>query len=92
MSFSFQPIVLEGSVLRFKPNPIVVYLLANSGLDMNHLAECDFSDEDRMQFAQLIGYSCSGFSDLSYTTDDVRDQVLRLSNELLHPNPANEIQ
>ncbi|HHP7110130.1 hypothetical protein [Pseudomonas aeruginosa] len=29
-------------------------------------------DEDYMQFAQLIGYSVSGYSDLSYVSDDSR--------------------
>jgi hypothetical protein len=36
---------------------------------MNKLALMKFSDEDREQFAQLIGYSLSGFSELSYVTD-----------------------
>ncbi len=33
---------------------------------MNDLAVKDFSDEDRCQFAQLIGYSISGYEELSY--------------------------
>lgn len=33
---------------------------------MNKLALMPFADEDREQFAQLIGYSVSGFGDLSY--------------------------
>lgn len=55
--------------MRFKENNIVSYLLDHGGLDMNHLATLPFSREDREQFAQLIGYSLSGFADLSYTSD-----------------------
>ena len=56
----------EHGVTRFKANAIVQYLLDNGPFDMNHLAVQDFSDEDRCQFAQLIGYSESGYETLSY--------------------------
>jgi hypothetical protein len=65
-----QPLVKdEYGVVRFKPNKIVRYLLDNGGIDLNWLATIDFSREDREQFAQLIGYSLSGFSELSYVRD-----------------------
>jgi hypothetical protein len=60
-------------VLRFKRNEIVCFLLEHgrtSGIDMNTIACKEFSQEDREQFAQLIGYSLSGFSDLSYATNE----------------------
>jgi hypothetical protein len=56
--------------VRFKQNAIVVHLLDNGGIDMNKLAVMDFTSEDRQQFAQLIGYSLDGYSELSYVTDD----------------------
>ena len=59
----------ENGTVRFKENKIVSFLLENGGFDMNKLAVMDFSQEDRIQFAQLIGYSFGGFSDLSYVTD-----------------------
>lgn len=61
----------ERGVLRFRENAIVRYLLDNGGIDMNHLAGMSgrFSRADQMQFAQLIGYSLSGYADLSYVTD-----------------------
>ncbi len=59
--------------LRFKPNAIVSYLLDRGGIDMNDLAVIDFAQEDREQFAQLIGYSLSGFGDLSYVSDATYD-------------------
>lgn len=55
--------------LRFKENAIVRYLLDNGGIDMNQLAMLDFSNDDRVQFAQLIGYSLGGYGDLSYVSD-----------------------
>ena len=55
---------------RFIPNRIVQYLLDNGGIDLNQLAYRDFTDQERMQFAQLIGYSLGGFSDLSYVDDE----------------------
>lgn len=66
-----QPIEKDGrGVLRFKKNAIVCHLLENGGIDMNMIARLDFSAEDRQQFAQLIGYSLSGYGELSYVTDD----------------------
>ena len=69
-----QPLVKdEQGVVRFQGNAIVRYLLDNGGIDMNKLACLPFSGEDREQFAQLIGYSHSGASELGYMTDDVLD-------------------
>ena len=58
----------ERGIPRFKKNAIVEHLLDKntSGMDMNYLAMQNFSQEDREQFAQLIGYSLSGAGDLSY--------------------------
>lgn len=67
-----QPIIEDDhGVLRFKENRVVQYLLDNGGIDMNTLACIDFPAEDREQFAQLIGYSLSGFSELSYVSNEV---------------------
>lgn len=60
----------ENGTLRFKRNAIVKFLLDNGGFDLNKLAVMGFSREDREQFAQLIGYSLSGFSELSYVSDE----------------------
>lgn len=65
-----QPLGLDkNGILRFKSNAIVRFLLDNGPFDMNKLAMMEFSDEDRVQFAQLIGYSLSGFEELSYVSD-----------------------
>lgn len=60
----------EFGVIRFKSNAIVRFLLDNGSFDMNTIALKNFSNEDREQFAQLIGYSLGGFGDLSYVSNE----------------------
>lgn len=65
-----QPIITdEHGVKRFKANSIVRHLLDFGGIDLNQLARMYFEQNDREQFAQLIGYSLSGFAELSYVSD-----------------------
>lgn len=61
--------------LRFKANAIVKFLLDAGPHGMNVLAMMPFSDEDRCQFAQLIGYSLGGYSELSYVSDEEYDRA-----------------
>ena len=68
-----QPVCLDRhGVVRFKPNAIVKYLLDHGSLDLNDIgracAENGISQSDQEQFAQLIGYSVSGFGELSYVS------------------------
>lgn len=71
MKHPIQPIYTDpNGTYRFKENGIVKFLLDNGGFDMNKLAMMDFSREDREQFAQLIGYSLSGFGELGYVSDE----------------------
>jgi hypothetical protein len=73
-----QPFGDDGDdVDRFKPNEIVKCLLDAGPVDMNHLAARDFTDEDRAQFAQLVGYSLSGFSELSYVDNATYERATR---------------
>ena len=58
---------------RFVPNKIVEYLLDNGGIDLNQIARMNFTKQERMQFAQLIGYSLSGFGSLSYVDNETYD-------------------
>lgn len=58
----------ESGVVRFQKNAIVKYLLDRGPITLNDLALMNFNSEDWEQFAQLIGYSLSGFSELSYVT------------------------
>ena len=66
-----QPLIVDhAGVVRFKENVLVSYLLdvASTGqkCDMNTLALIPATRDDRQHFAQLIGYSVSGYGDLSY--------------------------
>jgi len=61
----------EDGVLRFKKNAIVRALLDTGRLDMNDIMVLPFSADDRQQFAQLIGYSVSGYEELSYHDPNV---------------------
>lgn len=65
--------------IRFRSNAIVRHLLDHGGIDLNQIACMDFSDEDRQQFAQLIGYSLSGYSELSYVSNDAYEAAKRMA-------------
>ena len=63
-----QPLVTDPhGTVRFKENAIVRNLLDNGPYDMNNIAIGNYSDDDRSQFAQLIGYSQGGYEELSYS-------------------------
>ena len=67
----WQPAIAKDGVTRFRANAIVCALLDDAKtLDMNRIFVMPFTDEDRVQFAQLIGYSVRGFGDLRYVSDD----------------------
>jgi len=82
--------VIKGTdgVLRFRANAIVRHLLdhgfggqpVEGGVDLNRLAMLDFPQEDRAQFAQLIGYSVSGYHKLSYVSDESAAQASDLAH------------
>lgn len=75
-----QPLVADGKVSRFKQNAIVRFLLDHGPFDMNQIGAMEFSAEDREQFAQLIGYSLSGFGDLDYVSDATYEIAARQDN------------
>jgi hypothetical protein len=78
-----QPIQFDArGVVRFRANAIVRWMLDMGGMgakfDLNAIAVGNFSREDAMQLAQLLGYSVSGYGDLPYaskksvrTADDI---------------------
>lgn len=77
-----QPVVLVGDVVRFRANPIVARLLDHCAnlpgklkLGLNELCDLGFSNQDFEQFAQLIGYSVSGFRTLSYVSDEFAERA-----------------
>lgn len=89
MSQPIQPLYTdEKGVLRFKENAIVRYLLDRGGIDLNQIARSGFSDEDRVQFAQLIGYSLSGFCSLGYVNNEAFEAAELMSTEGLDERDA----
>jgi hypothetical protein len=72
-----QPVEWDGrGVIRFQANPIVRYLLDEAsarGVDLNFLARQSNGQQwtkgDWEHFAQLIGYSVSGWGSLGYVRD-----------------------
>ena len=79
-SLPMQPLIRDvHGVVRFCKNRIVRYLLDNGSLNLNILTEIGdgdgrdddgFSQADWTQFYQLIGYSLSGFHELSRVADE----------------------
>lgn len=84
----------DKGVLRFKKNEIVDALLRHAqkhGMDLNSIACMGFSNSDHQQFAQLIGYSLSGYSELSYVDDDAYAAAEEMAtNKKLHAGEARE--
>lgn len=90
MNHPIQPLVKDAKgTLRFKANAIVQHLLdTHPTSNMNKLAILDFSDEDRQQFAQLIGYSLSGYGELGYVNDDAYGAAAKMADEGLSEKDA----
>jgi len=68
-----QPFVRDDrGVVRFKENKAVKAMLEvcrQHGFSLNEIATGGFSKDDMSQLSQLIGYSLSGFHELSHVTD-----------------------
>jgi len=60
---------------RFEQNKIVRYLVDALPGGLNSLAIMPFSNKDRRQLAQLIGYSIDGWADLSYVRSKDTERV-----------------
>jgi hypothetical protein len=68
--------------IRFEANKIVRILLDTSKLDLNDLSKMDFSVEDQEQFFQLIGYSLTGFGELSFVSDEIYNKAKKVARKL----------
>lgn len=77
-----QPLGDDGKgTRRFKKNKIVEWLVDQRPGCLNEVAVMDFPREDRVQLAQLIGYSHAGFGDLGYVTNDDWNAASGRSND-----------
>ena len=83
----------DNGTTRFQGNAVVRYLLDNGSLDLNKLAiaaiEENFPQEDQEQFAQLIGYSLGGFSELSYVSDECYEAAAIMADQGIDQKSAN---
>jgi hypothetical protein len=74
MKNPIQPLyTTDTGTVRFKQNKIVNDLVTfgeTRGFSLNDIARGDYTNDDRMQLAQLIGYSLSGYGSLSYVDDE----------------------
>jgi len=95
MTQPLQPVYEDkDGVHRFKSNKIVEHLLEfgqQHGCGLNELACIKFNQEDKEQFAQLIGYSVSGFGDLSYVSQSTLRLADKASDTLLESDSTKEI-
>lgn len=65
----------DQGMVHFKENKIVKFLLDAGLYNMSQLSMMPFSDEDRSQFAQLIGYDLFGFGELKYVSDETYEKL-----------------
>lgn len=82
MKHPMQPLYRDADVVRFKENKIVRFLLDAGPFDLNQLARMPFDAEDHEQLAQLIGYSVSGFGELSYASDKAIEAADKLAEDV----------
>mgnify|MGYP001618654446 CR=1 FL=1 len=91
-----QPLVWDGKVIRFKGNAIVQRLIdqhrhleggprkGESFADLNEIAGWrGIPQEDAEQFWQLMGYSVSGYGDLSFVRRTVVAKADRLADKMI---------
>lgn len=81
-----QPILKDDlGTVRFRKNAIVAFLVdyaSQRDCNMNTLAIMPFSQDDWTQFYQLIGYSVSGFCDLSAPSESAKDKAYEAAAKL----------
>jgi len=89
-SHPMQPIEwASDGVIRFKRNAIIDWLFNTGRLDLNEIGALagngahGFTKGDQMQLAQLLGYSVSGFGDLSYASSGAVAKADAIANRLI---------
>lgn len=83
MSHPMQPLYRDiHGVIRFTPNMIIRYLVDAKVIDLNAVARLPVRDEDREQLAMLMGYSVSGFGELSFVSDATYEAVQAAAEEM----------
>jgi hypothetical protein len=84
MKQPMQPVKKDAhGTVRFHANAIVRHLLDRGKINLNQIAMLDVPQEDREQFAQLIGYSICGYHELSYVSDESAAQASERAKEVM---------
>lgn len=82
-----QPIGWDGNVIRFKRNKIVQMLLDTGKFELNGISLMNargmFGKGDYTQLMQLIGYSVSGYGELSTSPEEVVARADKIAAELV---------
>ncbi len=79
-----QPIGLDSEgVPRFKGNKIIEYLFQSGKLNLNDIACMPFPQEDYAQITQLLGYSTSGWGDLSTSPPELVSKADGIADDLV---------
>ena len=78
-----QPLVLVNGVVRFKGNKIVERLFEERVIDLNKIVGWDLPAEDFEQFWQLLGYSVSGYGELSFIRPETVERADKAADEML---------
>lgn len=75
-------VVADDGVIRFRQNAIVNFLLEAGPFDLNQISMMGFSRADYTQLMQLIGYSVSGYGELSTSPSKLVRRADRKACEL----------
>lgn len=82
MKHPIQPLEIDDhGVIRFKQNKIIGYLFESGKLSLNDIACMPFDQNDREQLWQLLGYSLSGYGDLSFVSDETYNAARLMFDE-----------
>jgi len=79
-----QPVEIVGKTIKFRKNKIVRWLLDEGPFDMDVISMIPgVTDDEKTQFAQLIGYSVYGAAMLPYFDKKALAKTLKASKKLV---------
>ena len=83
-------VLAKDGVVRFKDNAVVRWLVDNKKISLNELVQQTFPVEDQEEFWQMLGYSVSGFGDLSWVRPETVVEADRRADTLdgVAPSPS----
>jgi hypothetical protein len=83
-----QPVEFDDSgVLRFRGNKVVEYLFETRAINLNTIPTRALPAEDVEQFWQMLGYSLSGYQDLSFIREETKRSLDVIRDDMLGVPP-----